>query len=144
MNTRQHAVLSRALVQAAGGADNCLNLLEETPFKIGRTHLYDCMDHDTGRTLPAGAIAVLESHSGHRAYSQALTGVTAPPSDAECAVAEICEANENSALAQRLVRLAAQDRVFTEQEKREIEPFLQAIEARVRGVRAAMDAGSAK
>lgn len=143
MNLRQHAVLARALVHANGGADACLNLLEETPFKLGRTHLYECMDPACGKTLPAGAIAFLELKGQHREYSRTLSGAAAPPSDAECAVAEICEANEISAMAQRMVRLAAADRVFTETEKREIEPLLQQLEARIRGVRAAMDAGSA-
>ena len=142
MNTRQHAALARALVSARGGTDAVLNLLEDTPFKIGRTHLYDCMDAGSGKTLPAGVIAFLELEGGHRAYSAALAGAEAPPTEAECAVSEICEANETSAVAQRMIRIAGADGVYTETEKRQIEPVLQQIEARVRGARAAMDAGS--
>lgn len=142
MNPRQHAVLSRKLQDACGGADACVNLLENTPFKMGRTFVYDCRDASRERTMPIGAIAVLEAHCGRKIYSAVVATSVAPPTEAECALSEAFELNETGGILQRLVRLAADDGVFTETEKREIEPILAAIEERARGVRAAMDAAS--
>ena len=141
MNPRQHAVLARKLQDACGGADTCVNLLEETPFKMGRTYVYACRDAASGRTMPIGAIAVLEERCGQKLYSSAVY-VKAPPSEAECALSEAFELNETGSDLQRLVRLAAEDGVFTEHEKRQIEPVIQLIEERARGLRAAMDAAS--
>lgn len=141
MNPRQHAVLSRKLQDACGGADACVTLLETTPFKMGRTFIYECRDASTGRTMPIGAIAVLEAACGQKIYSSAVY-VNEAPTDAECALSEVFELNETGGALQRMVRLAVEDGIVTEHEKREIEPILQLIEARARGVRAAMDAAS--
>jgi hypothetical protein len=46
------------------------------------------------------------------------------------------------AMAQALIRKAGDDNVYTENEKAEIEPFLQRAEASIAGARAAMDAAS--
>lgn len=140
MNVRQHAFLARALQDACGGPDACLELLEPTPFKMGRTHLYECRDASCGRTMPIGAIAFLEQHQSWRLYSMTLVRQVAPPTEDECAFNEACEGNEAMSEAQRLVRLAAADGVYTEFEKREIEPVLQQVEARIAGIRRGMDA----
>ena len=143
MNVRQHAFHARALQDACGGPDRCLELLEASPFKMGRTHLYDCRDPAKGRTMPIGAIAFLEAHQNWRLYSATLARQLAQPSDAACALSEACEAAEDMAAAQRLVRLAQADGVITEYEKREIEPVLLRVEARLQGVRSALDHGVA-
>lgn len=143
MNVRQHAFLARALQDACGGPEACLDILEPTPFKMGRTHLYDCRDPGKGRTMPVGAIAALEEHQNWRLYSLTLARQARPPSDQACAASEASEATEAMAAAQRLVRLAGADGVYTENEKREIEPALQRVEAHIQGVRRSMDAGAA-
>ena len=88
MNVRQHAVLARALQDANGGVDHCLNLLEDTPFKMGRTHMYDCRDHGTGRTMPIGAVIFLERTCGSRLYTSVICAEAPEPTEAECAVSE--------------------------------------------------------
>lgn len=142
MNPRQHAFLARALQDACGGVDACLNLLEETPYKMGRTHMYDCREPGSGRTMPIGAVLFLELAGRQQIYTPAICAAAPPPSDAECASSEAAEATEAMAQAQRLIRLAGQDKVYTEHERREIEPVLQRVEAHVRGARAAMDGAS--
>lgn len=141
MNVRQHAFLARALQDACGGPETCLELLEATPFKMGRTHLYACRDAGSGKTMPIGAIAWLEEHQNWRLYSLTLNRRAKPPTEAACAKSEACEATEAMSAAQRLVRLAAEDEIYTEHEKREIEPALQRVEAHIAGIRQAMDAG---
>lgn len=140
MNERQHAYLARALQDACGGADTCLTILEASPFKMGRTHVYDTRDPSTGRTMPIGAVGLLEQVCGRRVYSEVLFAQAAEPTEAQCAVSEACELSETASQLQRKVRKAGEDDVFTEHEKREIEPTLQLLERHVRGVRAAMDA----
>lgn len=143
MNVRQHAFLARALQDACGGPDRCLELLEATPFKTSRTRLYETRDPGAGRTMTAGAIAFLEDLQGWRLYSATLARHKAPPSADECALSEALEGNEAMAIVQRKVRLAAADGVFTETEKRDIEPELQRVEAHIAGIRRGMDAGVA-
>lgn len=139
MHVRQHAFYARALQDACGGPDRCLELLEASPFKMGRTHLYDCRDPAKGRTMPVGAIAFLEAHQNWRLYSATLARQMAQPSDAICALSEACEGAEDMASAQRLVRLAGLDGEYSENEKRQIEPILQRVEARLHGIRSALD-----
>lgn len=139
MNSRQHAFLARALQDALGGTDKCVELLENTPFAISRTSLYECRDPGKGKTMPAGVITHLELIAQKSIYSTAMLQVRAAPSDAECAVSEACEASETMAKVQAMIRRAGEDRVFTEHEKREIEPHLQRVESLLVGVRAAMD-----
>lgn len=142
MNPRQHAFLARALQDACGGPDRCLNVLEVSPYKMGRTHLYDTRDPSTGRTMPIGAVQLLEAVCNKSLYTAVLCTKTAGPTDAECAVSEACELSEQAATLQRLVRLAAEDGSITENEKREIEPTIQGVERLCLGLRAAMDGGS--
>lgn len=147
MNPRQHAYLARTLQDDCGGVDACLNILEVTPYKMGRTHMYDCREPGSGRTMPIGAVLFLEQHLQRATgkapvYLPALSSAEAGPTEAQCATSEACEASEVMAIAQRLVRKAGEDNVYTETEKREIEPHLQRVEAHIRGVRAAMDATS--
>jgi hypothetical protein len=146
LNTRQHAHLARALQDACGGVDACLNILEVTPYKMGRTHMYDCREQGSGKTMPIGAIVFLDRHLAGAGkaplYTPALQSTDLEPTDAQCATSEACEASEVMAIAQRRVRKAGEDNVYTETEKREIEPHLQRVEAHIRGVRAAMDATS--
>lgn len=143
MNARQHAYLACALQDACGGVDACLDLLEDTPFKMGRTHIYDCRDAGNGRTMPIGAIVLLEEKAGQRIYTSAAALAAPAPSDAACALNEAAEATEGMADAQRAVRLAGADGVYTETERRAIEPKLQAVERRVRRVRRAMEGAAA-
>lgn len=89
--------------------------------------------------MPSGALNQLEQVSGNSAYSQALANAAPPPSDAECAISEACEASETMALAQSLIRKAGADGIYTEHEKREIEPVLQQVEGHLRNARAAME-----
>lgn len=144
MNTRQHAHLARAQQDACGGVDACLNILEVTPYKMGRTHMYECREQGSGKTMPIGAIVFLDRHlivAGKApVYTPALQSTDFEPTEAQCATSEACEASEVMAIAQRLVRKAGEDNVYSETEKREIEPHLQRVEAHIRGVRAAMDA----
>lgn len=140
MKPRQHAYLARALQDACGGVDACLNILEASPYKMGRTHMYDCREPSTGRTMPIGAVQLLELVHGKRLYTAVICQTAAEPTDAECATSEACELNETAAEVQRLVRLAAADHDFTENEKREIEPKLQVMERHIAGLRGAMDA----
>ncbi|MNH89728.1 hypothetical protein D3C73_422580 [compost metagenome] len=142
MNTRQHAHLARALQDANDGADACVNLLEETPHAVGRTVMYACRKRDGGKTLPVGAIFLLEQACGRKIYSQALMQAGLAPTEAECAISEACEGSEAMAMAQALIRKAGEDSVYTENEKAEIEPHLQRAEASIAGARAAMDAAS--
>lgn len=140
MNVRQHAFLARALQDANGGVDACLNLLEPTAFAMGRTHMYACRDPGSGRTMPIGAVVFLERACRARPYTAVICAEAPEPTDADCAVSEVCELNETGAFLQRLVRKAAEDGEFTENEKREIEPVLQAVERHARNLRKAMDA----
>lgn len=143
MQLRQHAYLARELQDACGGPDACLNILEASPFPIGRTHLYDTRDPSTPRTMPIGAVEVLEAVSQKKIYTGVLGARVAAPTDVECAVSEACELTETVAVLQRLVREAARDDSFSENEKRDIEPFLLSVERLCIGLRAAMEAGSA-
>ena len=142
LNTRQHAFLARALQDANGGADARVNILEETPHAMGRTAVYACRKRDSGRTMPAGAIFLLEQRCGQRIYSEALMQAGPAPTEAECAISEACEGSEAMAMAQALIRKAGEDRLYTETEKAEIEPYLQRAEASIAGARAAMDAAT--
>lgn len=142
MNTRQHAHLARALQDACGGADKCVDILEETPHSVGRTVMYACRKRDGGKTMPVGAIFLLEQHCQKKIYSQALMQATLAPTEAECAISEACEGSEAMAMAQALIRKAGEDHHYSENEKAEIEPFLQRTEASIAGARAAMDAAS--
>lgn len=139
MNVRRHAFLARALQDACGGPDRCLELLEPTPFKTSRTRLYETRDPGSGRTMSVGAIAFLEAHQNWRLYSLTLARQHPEPSEALCALDEACEAAEDMAAAQKAVRLAlADDGRISENEARGIEPLLQRVEARIAGVRAGM------
>ena len=139
MKLRQHAYLARALQDACGGPDACLNILEASPFPIGRTHLYDTRDPSTPRTMPIGAIEVLETLCQEKIYTGVMCAWSAPPSDAECVVSESCELTETVATLQRLIREAAKDDDISENEKREIEPTIIAVERLCLGLRTAMD-----
>lgn len=139
MNTRQHAYLARALQDACGGTDRCVDILAPSPFSMGRTALYDCRNPASGKTMPAGAIVLLEQVAQKNLYTQAMSQGRSAPSDADCAVSEACEASENMARAQSMIRRAGEDSVFTEAEKREIEPILQSVEQSLVNVRAAME-----
>ena len=139
MNTRQHAYLARALQDACGGADRCVTLLESTPFAMGRTYMYGCRSSEDGKTMPIGALHLLELECGEPIYSQALANAGPAPSDAECAISEACEASETMARAQSMIRKAGADGIYTEHEKRDIEPELQRVEAHVRSIRAGME-----
>ncbi|NBW06940.1 MAG: hypothetical protein EBR82_02815 [Caulobacteraceae bacterium] len=139
MNPRQHAFCARALQDACGGADACLNVLDDTPFKMGRTHLYDTRDPSTGRTMPIGAVAFLEKVCRRKIYTEVISAQVDGPTDAECAVSEACEITETGAQLQRLVREAASDGVFSEHEKREIEQVLQLLQNHIAGVRSCLD-----
>ena len=143
MNTRQHAYLARALQDACGGVDACLNLLEHTPWKMGRSHLYDCRDPSSGRTMPVGAILFLEEKAGRSVYTPAICRDAPPPTDVQCADSESAELSYQGALLHKMVRQAGEDRVYTEHERRQIEPVLLSIEQLCQGVRAAMEAGAA-
>lgn len=143
MQLRQHAYLARELQDACGGPDACLNILEVSPFPIGRTHLYDTRDPSTPRTMPIGSVEVLEGVCQRKIYTAVLCARQAAPSDAQCAVSEACELTETVATVQRLVREAAKDDDISENEKRDIEPHILAIERLCLGLRAAMDAGAA-
>jgi len=146
LNTRQHATLAREQQNACGGVDACLNILEVTPYKMGRTHMYECREQGSGKTMPVGALVFLDRHlveAGKEAvYTPALFAADLAPTEAQCATSEACEASEVMAIAQRLVRKAGEDNHYSETEKREIEPHLLRVEAHIRGVRAAMDATS--
>lgn len=142
MKPRKHAYLARALQDACGGPDACLNILEVSPFPIGRTHLYDTRDPSTPRTMPIGSVDVLEGICGEKIYTSVICASSPEPSDVECAVSEACEMTETVALLQRLVRKAAEDGEFSENEKRDIEPTIIAIERLCGGLRAAMDGGA--
>jgi hypothetical protein len=146
LNTRQHAHLAREQQDACGGVDTCLNILEVTPYKMGRTHMYECREQGSGKTMPIGAIVFLDRHlvgAGQApVYTPALQSPDLAPTEAQCATSEACEASEVMAIAQRLVRKAGEDNHYSETEKREIEPHLLRVEAHIRGVRAAMDATS--
>lgn len=139
MNNRQHAYLARALQDACGGADRCVTLLEATQSAMGRSSMYACRDPESGKTMPAGAIHQLELVCGRKIYSQALAEAVPLPSDAECAISEACEGSEMMARAQSLIRKAGADGIYTENEKREIEPVLQQVESHVRAIRAGME-----
>ncbi|GAA0394682.1 hypothetical protein GCM10009093_21570 [Brevundimonas terrae] len=139
MNIRQHAYLARALQDACGGADRCVTLLEETPFAMGRTAMYGCRSSEGGKTMPIGALHLLELECAKPIYSQALVNAGPAPSEAECAISEACEASETMARAQSMIRKAGADGFYDENEKREIEPELQRVEAHVRSIRAGME-----
>lgn len=139
MNIRQHAYLARALQDACGGADRCVTLLENTPFAMGRTAMYGCRSSEDGKTMPIGALHLLEQACGEPIYSQALLNAGPAPSEAECAISEACEASETMVYAQSLIRKAGADGIYTELEKRDIEPELQRVEAHVRSIRAGME-----
>lgn len=143
MNVRQHAFLVRALQDNCGGADNCVNLLENTPFAIGRTHMYRFRDPSSGFTMPIGAVVQLELCCGKPSYTKAICSAEPPPTSAECAESEAAELNYLGALLQKMVREAAPDG-YSENERREIEPVIQSIENLARGVRAAMEAGASE
>ncbi len=144
MNVRQHAFLARALQDACGGPDRCLELLEPTPFRMSRTRLYATRDPGNRYTMPIGAIAFLEAHQNWRLYSLTLARQHPEPSDDLCALSEACEAAEDMAAAQKAVRLAlADDGRISETEARGIEPLLQRVEAHIAGVRAGMPRGIA-
>ena len=104
--------------------------------------MYACRKRDGGKTMPAGAIVLLEQHCQKKIYSQALMNAALAPTEAECAISEACEGSEAMAMAQALVRKAGEDHHYSENEKAEIEPYLRRVEASVAGVRAAMDAAS--
>tara|TARA_R110002167_G_scaffold12963_6_gene54889 strand:- start:3390 stop:3821 length:432 start_codon:yes stop_codon:yes gene_type:complete len=142
MNVRQHAFHARALQDACGGPDRCLELLQNTPFRMSRTRLYATRDPGNPFTMPIGAVAFLEAQQNWRLYTLTLARQHPEPTETECAISEACEATEAMSMAQRLVRLHAPDG-FTEHEKREIEPHLQMVERHIAGVRAGMDAGAA-
>ena len=139
LNIRQHAFLARALQDACKGADRCVTLLENTPYAMGRTALYACRDPETGKTIPSGALNQLEQVSGNNTYSRSLADAAPPPSESECAISEACEASETMARAQSMIRKAGEDGVYTENEKREIEPVLQQVEGHLRSIRAGME-----
>lgn len=141
MNIRQHAFLARTLQDNCGGVDQCVTILEDTPFAMGRTAMYACRESSACKTMPIGAVYLLEQHCGHCSYSQALLQAGPAPTDAECAISEACEASELMAQAQGMIRRAGEDHVYTENEKREIEPMLQRVEAHLRSVRTAMEGG---
>lgn len=101
--------------------------------------MYACRDPETGKTLPAGALHQLELFCGVKNYSQSLAQAVPLPSEAECAISEACEASETMARAQSLIRKAGADGIYSEYEKREIEPVLQQVEAHVRSIRAGME-----
>lgn len=139
MNSRQHAFLARALQDACGGADHCVELLDKTAFAMGRTAMYDCRDPGKSKTMPAGAITHLELIAQKNIYTSAMLQARVAPTDAECAVSEACEASETMATVQAMIRRAGEDKIFTENEKREIEPHIQRVESLLAGVRTAME-----
>lgn len=142
MNPRQHAFHARALQDAVGGPDKCLELLEATPFKMGRTRMYEARDPDAGVTMPIGAVEFLEARQNWRLYSLTLCRQHPEPTEAQCAMSEACEAAELLATIQRKIRLRGATTPFTENEKRELEPMLLKAEAHIQGIRRAMDTGA--
>lgn len=138
MHVRQHARLACALQDAVGGPDRALEILEPTASKMGRTHLYDCRNFNSGRTMPAGAIAVLEQHQRFPIYSASMARLPAAIVDQVNPSAEICEACEDLLAAQRILRRAAEAGPVNETTARLIEPLLQAVEAHIHRVRASI------
>lgn len=144
MNVRQHAYLARALQDACGGPDACLEILEPTPFKMGRTHLYETRDPGSGRSMPIGAVVFLEQTQRWPFYSASIAQLRPLPTDDECALSEALDGTEAMATVQRKVRIASADGVYTEAEKRDIEPELQRVEAHIAGIRRGMEAAAPK
>lgn len=101
--------------------------------------MYGCRSSEDGKTMPIGALHLLEQACGEPIYSQALLNAGPAPSEAECAISEACEASETMVYAQSLIRKAGADGIYTELEKRDIEPELQRVEAHVRSIRAGME-----
>nr|WP_316629698.1 hypothetical protein [uncultured Brevundimonas sp.] len=92
--------------------------------------------------MPIGSVEILEVVCQKKIYTSVLCARDQAPSDAQCAVSEACELTETVATLQRLVREAAKDDDFSENEKRDIEPFIQSVERLCIGLRAAMEAGT--
>lgn len=101
--------------------------------------MYGCRSAEDGKTMPIGALHLLEQECGEPLYSQALAKAGPAPSEAECAISEACEASETMARAQSMIRKAGADGIYTEHEKRDIEPELQRVEAHVRSIRLGME-----
>lgn len=142
MNPRQHAFHARALQDACGGPDTCLDLLEATPFKMGRTRMYEARDPDGGVTMPIGAVEFLEARQNWRFYSLTMSRAHPEPTEAQCAESEACEAAEILSAIQSRIRKRGASGPFTEFEKRELEPMLLRAEAHIHGIRRAMDTGA--
>lgn len=137
MNQRQHALLARALQDACGGPEKCLELLAGTPHRTKRSWLYKARDPNSHVTMTMGQVAVLEGHQNWRLYSLTLSRQRAAPTETLCALDEACEGTADMGAALRLIRHALADDVITETEAREIEPMLQQVEARLAGIRSA-------
>lgn len=143
MHVRTHAPLARALQDACGGPDACLDLLAATPFKTSRSRLRATRDPGTGRTMSIGAVAFLEARQNWRLYSFNLARQGLPLPTAVCASAEAADAFERMARVHSLVRLAELSG-FTENSRREIEQAVQLVELSIAGVRSVMGHGLAQ
>lgn len=143
MHVREHAPLACALQDACGGADACVELLKGTPFATSRSRLYDARTENSGRTMTMGAVAYLERHANWRLYSFKVAHqarVIVPAVDAS---AEAGDAFERMARVHSLVRIAdAGSAPWSENTRREVEAALQAVEAKIAGIRSLMNHGA--
>lgn len=142
MHPRQHAFHARALQDACGGPDRCLELLETTPFKMGRTRMYEARDPGAGVTMPIGAVEFLEGHQNWRLYSLTMARAHPAPTEAQCAASEAAEAAEIMMSIHGQLRRRGASSPFTEFEKRELEPMLIRAEGHIAGIRRAMEVRS--
>lgn len=143
MHVREHAPLARALQDACGGPDACLELLRQTPFATSRTRLYATRDPGTGRTMSVGAVAFLEAARNWRLYSFKIAHQARPIVAAVDAAHEAGDAFERMARVHSLVRIAdAGPAPWSEFTRREIEQALQAVEASIAGIRTVMGHGA--
>jgi hypothetical protein len=112
MNSRQHALLARTLIDACGG------LIEAAAAcRACKSVLSGYQTLDSGHFMRADIIADLEEYCGEPIYSRALFEARPSAAEARDLVAEACEAAESVTELQREVRLAAADGTITPKER---------------------------
>lgn len=139
MRPREHAFIAAALVNACGGVEATLGRLQATPYTMGQSTLYDCLDPSKPRTMPIGAVGELEAQLNWRYYSLRLfRQLDTGPDPATDPMTEACNAFESMAAVQALTR-KADLQGYTENRCREIEQALIMVESSFARLRASMD-----
>lgn len=139
MNEIQHALLSKALIDAGGGVDACCKPVT----RVERSALYGYMKAGSGSFMPADVIDALEKKCGNPLYSQFLASQVSVRPESECVVQEAADVDEAGNDVWRFLRRTAADgRTLSANERQAAEGLLQRVDREVAELRMLLHASA--